>query len=194
VKQSLLPALLGTVIGVAAGALLVDRRGDPEPAGAGAASDLAPVLVDLARVLRSLEARAATAPALAPGTTAETPRPVVEAPPSAPRLPSASPPESPPTTPRTAGRAETPPADRETVKALLSWPREEDGELDTTVRRRWLFATEAEVLEAFGTPDQINGGADEERWVYHVDVAEDGGTRKTIVDLRFWNGRLRKVY
>jgi hypothetical protein len=93
-----------------------------------------------------------------------------------------------------------PAPDRERVRALAAWKairglddtREE--ETGPNVRRQWLFATEAEVLEAFGAPDEVSGGADNEVWHYYVPGKdEDGDAVQHTVTLTLWNGRLRRV-
>jgi hypothetical protein len=114
--------------------------------------------------------------------------------PEAPPDPRSTPPASPT---RAAGRTALPAPDRGAVAEMSAWPAEETsiGESDPArekgVRRRWLFATQDEVLAAFGAPDEVTGTADEERWHYRQFKGEE---RAVDVVLVFWNGRLRRVW
>jgi hypothetical protein len=199
VKHVLSSALAGAAFGAIV-AWLVARPGAGGPESENAA-ELRPVLADLTRAIADL--RNAIGPpegkrALSPATPPQVPVPSEGAAPdaqagAAPRRLSPPPLAAEPM--RGSPRALTPPPNRARVSALAtSWDAETEGRAETTARREWLFSTEQEALDAFGTPDEIWGGADEEKWVYNlVAKDEDGGEVNRSYTLVFWNGRLRQI-
>lgn len=57
------------------------------------------------------------------------------------------------------------------------------------LRRQWLFTSERQALDWFGTPDQVNAGDAHETWVYEGEEEEDD-----TYYLQFHRGRLINAY
>ena len=183
--SSQLPALLVSIVVSGATAFLVGRATarDATPSDAGAAS-LKEALADVERSREEIRALVAQRPPLA-AAPASAPEPRAPRSAATPPHPAAPPPTEPaaatrPAPPPGGAAAMLPPANLARAKDLHGWDRDEE------VRRRWFLVSESEVLATFGTPQQVAGWENGERWEYSN---EDWN-----LSLCFLRGRLVAVY
>jgi hypothetical protein len=196
-RNASIAAVLGAVCGALFFWLLTPRAVEPRDSG-----DLSTAVAELRESIALLRASLDARPPASATPSGPQPRSDPGSPPRERETvaPDASPTPSatqPSTPTRAPGRAPLPAPNRNEVSALLrAWVEEEhpgeEFELARSkgVRRQWLFATQDEILAAFGTPDDITGGADEERWTYWQFEARN---RVSDVVFVFWDGRLRRV-
>jgi hypothetical protein len=194
-RNAVIAGIAGAIGGALVSWLIASRVAEPRDS-----AELSTVLREVRESLVLLRtALDAAAPARATLSTTD-PRPAPPPPRDAGplRAPEASPdPRStPPSSPtRTAARAALPGPDRAAVAEMRTWETEvkaaDDATRERGVRRRWLFAGQSEVMAAFGSPDDVSGSADEERWHYHQYEGED---RSADVVLVFLTGRLVHVW
>jgi hypothetical protein len=191
-------AAAGAVLGSLLTLLLAPAR----PSSDGAPSETAAALVEV-RDATTLLRRALEAQTSVRLERPEATPPVASGPSPGDRTPSPSDPARGTTDGAVVGRSEerasSPIAERAPLRELLRFEDESglrenavDARKDGGVRARWIFASEREVVAAFGVPDEILVNENSETWTYLLPTASEDEVNR--ISLLFNRGRLVQVW
>jgi hypothetical protein len=192
---------IAAAVGAAFGALAALAFSPRSVARAGESPEVVLALNELRDATALLRRAVEAGPALR-AARAEPPPPPSGAPPPRPDLPpgdDARPPPPPPRpeADRPASASET--SGRVALRELLGFAEETgnkpaavEARRRVGVRERWLFAGERQVLEAFGTPDEVIVNENSEHWNYRLPTQSEDEDEDIV--LVFSRGRLVQVW